>query len=48
MEELRRSILIDSQIIERKSRFGLFNQPSPIGLGDDSAYKKKQGLILFI
>ena len=40
MNELRTNILIDSEIASSKRRFGLFSQPPPIAIGDDSPAKQ--------
>lgn len=39
MNELRTNILIDSEIVSSRRRFGLFSQPPPIAIGDDSPAK---------
>lgn len=36
-------MLADTEITASKSRFGLFSQPPPIALGDDSYYNSKTG-----
>lgn len=38
-EELRRTILQESDTITFKQRFGLFSQPISTAIGDDGAYK---------
>lgn len=45
MSELREKILAQEDKIGEKSRFGLFSQPPPIAVGDDSMYAKKQRII---
>jgi hypothetical protein len=37
--------LAEEDQIASRSRFGLFSQPPPIGLGDDSAYAHRVGII---
>jgi hypothetical protein len=41
-------MLADEELIASKRRFGLFSQPPPIGLGDDSIFPPKAGTIKFI
>lgn len=43
MKELRESILADEELVASKRRFGLFSQPPPIAIGDDSAFPSKIG-----
>ena len=40
MSDLRATILAEEEIVASKMRFGLFSQPPPIAVGDDSAYKQ--------
>ena len=40
MSDLRATVLADTELAASKRRFGLFSQPPPLGLGDDSPYKK--------
>lgn len=48
MNELRQTALSEVEIVASKSRFGLFSQPPPLAIGDDSIYKTKQGIYLLI
>jgi hypothetical protein len=48
MKELRESILADEELVASKRRFGLFSQPPPIAIGDDSAFPSKIGEPTFI
>lgn len=43
MDELRRTINFDTEILATKSRFGLFSQPPPLAIGDEPMFKQKQG-----
>ena len=45
--QLRETILAEQENIASKSRFGLFTQPPPLAVGDDSAYKAKQRIDIF-
>ena len=47
-EELRQQILIDEERQAKKKRLGLFSQPPPLAIGDDSAYKQIQSNYMFI
>ena len=40
MSDLRATVLAEEEIVASKMRFGLFSQPPPIAIGDDSAYKQ--------
>jgi hypothetical protein len=42
MESLRQTILSEAEILNSRSRFGLFSQPAPIALGD-TKYAGKAG-----
>jgi hypothetical protein len=35
-------MLADAELAASRRRFGLFSQPPPLGLGDDSQYLSKQ------
>lgn len=35
-------MIADAELMASKRRFGLFSQPPPIGLGDDSQYQPKK------
>lgn len=48
MNELRQTALSEVEIVAAKSRFGLFSQPPPLAIGDDSLFRTKQGSYLFI
>jgi hypothetical protein len=48
MNEMRQTILSDLEVVASKSRFGLFNQPPPLAVGDDSLFKQKQGNCIII
>lgn len=39
MDDLRKEILVTEELVASKRRFGLFSQPPPIAVGDDSVYK---------
>lgn len=43
MDELRQTIISDTEILVTKSRFGLFSQPPPLAIGDEPLFKQKQG-----
>jgi hypothetical protein len=40
MDHLRHTILSELELTASKSRFGLFSQPPPLAIGDDSRYNK--------
>lgn len=48
MNELRQSMMLDTEQASSKRRFGLFSQPPSTAIGDDSPFKQKQGIILII
>lgn len=41
MNQLRESILMESDMLSSKRRFALFSQPSSIAIGDDSPFRQK-------
>lgn len=41
-------MLADAELAASRRRFGLFSQPPPLGLGDDSQYISKQRTDCFI
>lgn len=43
MDELRHTIISETEILATKSRFGLFSQPPPLAIGDEPVFKQKQG-----
>ena len=43
MEDLRKTILTEAELLNSKSRFGLFSHPTTIALGDNSLYPSKTG-----
>lgn len=43
MDELRQTIISETEILATKSRFGLFSQPPPLAIGDEPVFKQKQG-----
>ena len=47
MNELRQSIMLDTEQASSKRRFGLFSQPPSTAIGDDSPFKQKHGMIMF-
>jgi hypothetical protein len=48
MEELRMSILSESDPLGSKRRFGLFSQPISTAVGDDGAFRNKIRMIVLI
>ena len=38
---MREKALADSELVAKKSRFGLFNQPVSTAVGDNGAFKPK-------
>jgi hypothetical protein len=48
MNNLRDTILVEQEIITAKSRFGLFSQPPPLAVGDDSKYLQKTCIKIII
>lgn len=39
MSTLRDTILAEEEIVASKRRFGLFSQPPPLAVGDDSSFR---------
>jgi hypothetical protein len=46
LEELRMSILSESDALGSKRRFGLFSQPISTAVGDDGAFRNKIRMIV--
>lgn len=44
MEKVRSNILQEEEKVAAKSRFGLFSQPPPLAIGDNSLGRSKQGI----
>ena len=40
MNDVRKTILFEEELVASKRRFGLFSQPPPIAVGDDGQYQK--------
>lgn len=43
MERIRSTMLSEAELMSSRKRFGLFSQPPPIALGDNSLYPSKTG-----
>lgn len=43
MEQLRQTMLSEAEMLNSKKRFGLFSQPTPLTLGDNSVFNSKTG-----